>query len=773
MQCVSLIRKIHIMKLSIVLPAKDEEELLENTVTSIRKYTSKIKLQSEIIIVENGSSDRTLEIASRLGRKYKNVRVEYLPYSSYGEAILKGIQSSKSEFVAVFNVDFWNKKFINLVKKDLLGNDIVSGSKNLSTSKDKRPFLRKVVTKLFNFYIKIVFEYKGTDTHGVKVFKRSKALSVLKTCKANSGIFDTELMIKSQRAGLKILELPVNVVERRKTRFGLKRLLDTPKDILELSLVLKGEKNKKLEQKLSTRGTIAFFVLFTVVLVLYHSASKMNFHWIDDGFVLQNSQNILNSLKRGDVSQVADILVEENIGRFRPVYWMWKSMVTTLAGNNAAIHYLFRFLLIGGTSTLIILIIHFISGSYFASLIGGILFLIHPLNSENWYRLGPQEPLMVFLITLTIFLLLKRKALVLSILLLFGAFLSKETAIALVPAVFVYFLLNLLISKKNDKYLIKYIFYSIFFLTLSLMVTFSIRAGYSEFYEFNYQNTLLRLKSYFNLVIETTPYLLILVSIFAFRLFKTLCKGGKKQERDLFVNTCLFFLIFILFLIVQSPWAYVLRRYTLPSVAGMVIFYGLQINHILSWLSKKSNLLRFVSYVIVVLLLFNYMFANLLKTYNFGQRVAFSTQNVQEMMKMIAANVPRNSKVFLNLEKSGGTYEHFRETTRQLDTLYGRGDIKLEYLELRDSSNKNYFVASGDSFSNNYVDEQSLLSDPKLEKISQSNYQGKELVLTTPVNIIKQVIKKTANFIKGDKLTLDGIVTFYVREGDWSLYSSI
>ena len=61
------------MDLSIILPAKDEEVLLERTVDEIREYLNKTQLKSEIVIVENGSSDKTFEIAKKLERKYKNV----------------------------------------------------------------------------------------------------------------------------------------------------------------------------------------------------------------------------------------------------------------------------------------------------------------------------------------------------------------------------------------------------------------------------------------------------------------------------------------------------------------------------------------------------------------------------------------------------------------------------------------------------------------------------------------------------------------------------
>lgn len=225
--------------ISIIIPAYNEEKLLAVFLEELSSCLRKFILPFELIIVENGSHDKTLEIANFWAKKDKRIKVIHLPKPGYGQALIKGMKIAKGDYMVIYNVDFWDVKFIDICKVDLLGYEIVTGSKNLSLSKDERPFSRRVVTRLFSLLLRILFKYKGTDTHGIKTIRRKAIISILKRCKTKTGIFDSELLIRAQRAHLKILELPVEVVEKRPNRFGIKRIWETPKDIWQLYQALK------------------------------------------------------------------------------------------------------------------------------------------------------------------------------------------------------------------------------------------------------------------------------------------------------------------------------------------------------------------------------------------------------------------------------------------------------------------------------------------------------------------------------------------------------
>ncbi len=227
------------MLISIIVPAYNEEELLADFV---QKVTSSLKRTTplyELLIVENGSTDKTLPVARETAGKNQHIKVFHLTKPSYGLALKYGFKKAEGDYVVVFNVDFWDPEFIKIAaEQDLKKADIVVGSKNLPESNDKRPFPRKLISRGFMLFLRLFLGFEGSDTHGIKIFRRSVLDRLLPKCKLSSGLFDTELLIRAQRAGFKIAEVPVDIREVRPPRFK-GRFLSTPKDLCELFLALR------------------------------------------------------------------------------------------------------------------------------------------------------------------------------------------------------------------------------------------------------------------------------------------------------------------------------------------------------------------------------------------------------------------------------------------------------------------------------------------------------------------------------------------------------
>ena len=221
------------MKVSIILPARNEEMLIKDVVVDIQKYLKKKKYTYEILVVVNGSHDKTEDIVKRIAKRDRRVKITHSK-PGYGHALKKGLKEAKGDFIVIYNVDFYDLKLIDLVSIDLYGKDLIIGSKRAPWSSDNRKSMsRKLVTQFFNIYLKIVHGFNGSDTHGIKALKGSFVRKLLPKCKTTSGIFDTELVLRIQKAGGKVADFPVVVEEVRPSRFT-KRLLDTPKDILDL-----------------------------------------------------------------------------------------------------------------------------------------------------------------------------------------------------------------------------------------------------------------------------------------------------------------------------------------------------------------------------------------------------------------------------------------------------------------------------------------------------------------------------------------------------------
>jgi len=227
------------MLISIVVPVYNEEETLGDFVHQLVNALSQLNVSYEILLCENGSTDRTPVIAQRLSEDYQQVRVESLGQTDYGKALKLGISRSAGKYIVVFNVDLWDIKFAEACLVDLDGYDVLVGSKAILGAQDKRALVRRLITRSFNVLLKIIFGFQGTETHGIKVFKSKQISKLLPQCKTEGEIFDTEIILRAGRMGLSILEVPVVVEEKRPSRSPLlPRISHSIRDLVVLAVAL-------------------------------------------------------------------------------------------------------------------------------------------------------------------------------------------------------------------------------------------------------------------------------------------------------------------------------------------------------------------------------------------------------------------------------------------------------------------------------------------------------------------------------------------------------
>jgi len=141
----------------------------------------------------------------------------------------------EGKYLAILNIHFHNIQFIKQALK-ILGDqpvDILVGSKNLRESQDKRPLLRRIIKKSFNFFLRFFFRYQGTDTHGMKIFRKNSITPLIPKCITESELFDTELLVLAQYNGLKIKEIPIDI-NRTSHRGIIKRIWPTLRDLIKI-----------------------------------------------------------------------------------------------------------------------------------------------------------------------------------------------------------------------------------------------------------------------------------------------------------------------------------------------------------------------------------------------------------------------------------------------------------------------------------------------------------------------------------------------------------
>jgi glycosyltransferase involved in cell wall biosynthesis len=220
---------------SVVIPVHNEAEILDEAVRDLLDRLDRWGGEYEVLLCENGSEDGTREMAVALQRVYPQVRVVSLAEADYGRAMREGIREARKDIVVIFDIDYYRAEFLDVCENLLAKSDIVIASKLLSGAEDRRGAFRRIISMGFSLFLRCVFGLRVGETHGIKGFRRDWAAKLVEQCQFTRDIFDTELVIRAERAGFRICEVPTTVVERRPSRSRIaKRIPRTVADLLRL-----------------------------------------------------------------------------------------------------------------------------------------------------------------------------------------------------------------------------------------------------------------------------------------------------------------------------------------------------------------------------------------------------------------------------------------------------------------------------------------------------------------------------------------------------------
>lgn len=222
---------------SVVIPVFNEEEIIEESINSILSICSRTNLDYEIIISENGSIDNTLSIAEKICKNYSEVILISSKTPNYGQALRDGFFKAHNPIIISFDIDYYSETFL---KQALTLEDnyvALTASKRMMQSNDGRKFIRKIATNIFVSILKILFNTSLSDTHGMKALKKEVVNKYIYDVVSTQDIFDTELLLRIERGGFKIKEIPAIVNEIRPSVSVIyKRIPRTIKSLLKLRL---------------------------------------------------------------------------------------------------------------------------------------------------------------------------------------------------------------------------------------------------------------------------------------------------------------------------------------------------------------------------------------------------------------------------------------------------------------------------------------------------------------------------------------------------------
>ena len=230
---------------SIVIPIFNEEEILVESTNAIFSLCKRMEIDFEIIFSENGSTDKTKAIAEELTNKHPEIKIISNPEPNYGNALKTGFKIAKNDLVISFDIDYYSESFLSEALKLESEYSGITASKRLGSSEDGRRFIRRLATNFFVILLKTLFGTKLSDTHGMKAIKKSEIEKFLPKVVSTQDIFDTELLIRIEKNGGKIKEVPAKVNEiRPSVSLIYKRIPRTLKSLIKLRIIFYKESLK-------------------------------------------------------------------------------------------------------------------------------------------------------------------------------------------------------------------------------------------------------------------------------------------------------------------------------------------------------------------------------------------------------------------------------------------------------------------------------------------------------------------------------------------------
>ncbi|MGH8947111.1 MAG: glycosyltransferase [Acidimicrobiia bacterium] len=206
--------------LTLVVPVYNEADFVPMALPGLIDAAERAGAPYRIIIVENGSTDGTAEV---VGETAGDAPVEVISReeADYGAAMRAGFLAAEGDWVVNLDIDYFSADFLEKVLGQPDTVDLVIGSKRDPSSRDRRPLIRRVATQVFNLLLRLILSSRVTDTHGMKGFRHALVHDLVPQVISNRDLFDTELVVRAERAGYRIVEVPVHVQEMRLARSSL------------------------------------------------------------------------------------------------------------------------------------------------------------------------------------------------------------------------------------------------------------------------------------------------------------------------------------------------------------------------------------------------------------------------------------------------------------------------------------------------------------------------------------------------------------------------
>jgi len=209
-------------KYSVLLPTYNEKENLPIIVWLLVKTFTEADIDYEIIVIDDGSPDGTLEAAKQLENIYGKERIVLRPRGSklgLGTAYVHGIKHATGNFVVIMDADLsHHPKFIpQFINKQKEGDfDLVSGTRYMGDGGvNGWDLKRKIISRGANFVTQFLLRPGASDLTGsFRLYKKDVLERLVSACVSKGYVFQMEMIIRAREQGLTIGEVPISFVDR-------------------------------------------------------------------------------------------------------------------------------------------------------------------------------------------------------------------------------------------------------------------------------------------------------------------------------------------------------------------------------------------------------------------------------------------------------------------------------------------------------------------------------------------------------------------------------
>ncbi len=199
--------------LSIIIPAHNEERRLPWALEQIDRFLRTWDRSAEVIVVENGSTDRTAEIAEAFARDHLYVRLIREPRRGKGLAVRWGMRAARGRYRYICDADLSTpiEEVVKFLPPQLDGFDIAIGSREAPGARRiGEPLYRHVIGRVFNAIVRLLALPDFQDTQcGFKMFRAEVAEDLFRVQQLDGMSFDVEVLFIAWQRGYRIVEVPV------------------------------------------------------------------------------------------------------------------------------------------------------------------------------------------------------------------------------------------------------------------------------------------------------------------------------------------------------------------------------------------------------------------------------------------------------------------------------------------------------------------------------------------------------------------------------------